>query len=152
MASNFAALWSIDIKFLAIKDLNPFKTVSKAQKTSSILRMGFAQSKWPHFISTYLLRVPYSSGIAVKFRLDWTLFDRKHRSCSPRNYNLKWLSWQILHQIWLLLKSKGTHYVAYSESLTLWSIVILPYCSFYDAMLISQSFFNQAKLQPVIAC
>ena len=41
--------------------------------------------------------------------------------------------------------SKGAHYVAYSESLTLWSIVILPYCSFYDAMLISQSFFKPAK-------
>ena len=40
---------------------------------------------------------------------------------------------------------KGTHYVEYSESLTLWSIVILPYCSFYDAMLISQSFFKQAS-------
>ena len=29
MASNFAALWSTDPKFLALKDLNPFKTVSK---------------------------------------------------------------------------------------------------------------------------
>ena len=68
-AGNFAALWPTDPKFLALKDLNPFKTVSKVQKTSSILRVGFALSKWPHFNSAYLLRVPYSSGIAVYFFL-----------------------------------------------------------------------------------
>ena len=34
-----------DPKFLASKDLNPFKTVSKAQEDSSILKVVFAFSK-----------------------------------------------------------------------------------------------------------
>ena len=41
------------------------KTVSKVQKTSSILKVGFALSNWPHFNSVYLLRVPSLTGIAV---------------------------------------------------------------------------------------
>ena len=53
--SNFAALWPTDPKFLALKVLNPFKTVSKVQKTSSILRVGFALSKWPHLHRTYVV-------------------------------------------------------------------------------------------------
>ena len=67
MAGNFAALWPTDSKFSALKDLNLFQTVSKVQEASSILRVGFALSKWPHFNSAYLLRVPYSSGIAVPY-------------------------------------------------------------------------------------
>ena len=51
MASNFAALWSTEPKFSALKDLNLLKTVSKFQEASSILKVGFTLSKWPHFIS-----------------------------------------------------------------------------------------------------
>ena len=36
MASNFAALWSIDFKFSAKKDLNPFKIVSKVQRLQAL--------------------------------------------------------------------------------------------------------------------
>ena len=36
MAGNFAALWSTDPKFSALKDLNPFKTMSKVQEPKSI--------------------------------------------------------------------------------------------------------------------
>ena len=54
-AGNFAALWPKDPKFLALKDLNPFKTVSKVQKTSSILRAGFFLSKWPHLHRAYVV-------------------------------------------------------------------------------------------------
>ena len=50
MASNFAALWPTDPKFLAVKDLNPFSTVYKVQEDSRILRMGFDLSKWPHLL------------------------------------------------------------------------------------------------------
>ena len=50
-ASNFAALESTELKFLALKDLNLLKTVSKFQEDRSILKVGFALSKWPHFIS-----------------------------------------------------------------------------------------------------
>ena len=45
MADNFAALLSTDPKFSALKALNPFKTVSKAQEASNILKVGFALSK-----------------------------------------------------------------------------------------------------------
>ena len=63
---NFEAIWPKEFKFLALKDLNPFKTVLKVQEASSILRVGFALSKWPHFNSAYLLRVPFSSSIPLK--------------------------------------------------------------------------------------
>ena len=48
MAGNFAALWSTDSKFLATKDLNLLKKHTKNQEASSILRVVFALSKWPH--------------------------------------------------------------------------------------------------------
>ena len=80
-AGNFAALWPTDPKFLALKDLNPFKTVSKVQKTSSILRVGFALSKWPHLHRAYVVggclfnfgTVPmtYHKAPTTKFRLFW---------------------------------------------------------------------------------
>ena len=53
MASNFAALWPTDPKFSALKDLILFSTVSKVQEASSILKVGFAFSKWPHFHRAY---------------------------------------------------------------------------------------------------
>ena len=55
-AGNFSALWPTVPKFLALKDLNPFKTLSKVQKTGSILRVGFALSKWPHLHRAYVVR------------------------------------------------------------------------------------------------
>ena len=64
MAGNFAALWPTD-SFSALKISNPFKIVPKVQDASNILRVGFALSKWPHFNSTYLVRVPFLTGIAV---------------------------------------------------------------------------------------
>ena len=45
MAGNFAALLPTTPKFSAIRDLNLFSTESKAQKASSILKVGFALSK-----------------------------------------------------------------------------------------------------------
>ena len=58
MASNFATLWPTDSKFLALKNLNPLKTVLKFQEASSVLKMGFALSKWPHLHRAYLVTVP----------------------------------------------------------------------------------------------
>ena len=52
-ASNFAALWPIDPKFSAFKDLIFFSTVIKIQEASSILKVSFAFSKWPHFHRAY---------------------------------------------------------------------------------------------------
>ena len=48
MAGNFAALWPTDSKFLATKDLNLLKKHTKNQVASSILKVVFAFSKWPH--------------------------------------------------------------------------------------------------------
>ena len=57
MASNFATLWPTDSKFLALKNLNPLKIVLKFQEPSSVLKMGFALSKWPHLHRAYLVTV-----------------------------------------------------------------------------------------------
>ena len=64
-ASNFAALRLTDPKFSAFEILNPFKTVKKVQGASRILKVAFALSKWPHFTSIYLVRLPFLTGIAV---------------------------------------------------------------------------------------
>ena len=48
-----------------MKDLNPFKTILKSQGAGSILRMGFALSKYPHFNSTYLVWVGLLLNLAV---------------------------------------------------------------------------------------
>ena len=65
MAGNFAALLPIDPKFLASKDLNPYKTVLKVQEARSILRVDFTLSKYPHFNSTYLVKVRFPLDLAV---------------------------------------------------------------------------------------
>ena len=52
-ASNFAALWPTDPKFSAFKHLNLLKKHTKNQEASSILRVGFALSKWPHLHRAY---------------------------------------------------------------------------------------------------
>ena len=49
----------------SIKDLNLSRKYTKNQKASSILRVGFARSKRPHFNSTNVVRVPFLNGIAV---------------------------------------------------------------------------------------
>ena len=60
IASNFAALWPTDPKFLTLKDLNPLKKYSKNQEASSILKVVFVISKWPHLHRAYLLWIWYS--------------------------------------------------------------------------------------------
>ena len=54
-ASNFAALWPTTPKFSALKNLNPFSTVFKVQEAGSILKVGFALSKWPHVHRAYVI-------------------------------------------------------------------------------------------------
>ena len=65
MAGNFAALWPVDSKFLALKDPNLLKKYTKNQEGSYNFRLGFALSNRPYFNSFSLLRVPFSSDIAV---------------------------------------------------------------------------------------
>ena len=65
MAGKFAALWSLDPKFSALKDLNPFKTMYKIQEASSILKVGFARFKWPYLHRAYLATVPFILILAV---------------------------------------------------------------------------------------
>ena len=56
-AGNFEALWSLDFKFSAFKDLFPFSIVSKVQDASSILKVVFALSNRPHLHRAYLVTV-----------------------------------------------------------------------------------------------
>ena len=65
MAGNFAALWPTDSKFSALKDLILFSTVSKDQKASSILKVGFSLSRWPHLHRVYLVTVCKRGATAV---------------------------------------------------------------------------------------
>ena len=65
MASYFAALSPAAPKFSALKDLNPFSTVSKVQEDGSILKIGFTFSKWPHLHRAYLVTVYNQNFIAV---------------------------------------------------------------------------------------
>ena len=63
-ASNFAALWPIDLEILAIKDLLFFSQCIEFQGAGSILKVSFALSKWPHFHRVYLVTVCKRSSIA----------------------------------------------------------------------------------------
>ena len=74
MAGNFAALIPLDLKFLALKDLNPFKTVLKVQEAKSILRLDFTLSKYPHFDSTFLVKVRFSLDLAVPIVENYSMF------------------------------------------------------------------------------
>ena len=64
---NFEAIWSKDLKFLAIRDLNRLKKYVKYQEASSILRMSFALSKWPHLHKAYVVTVPFIQILAVQY-------------------------------------------------------------------------------------
>ena len=53
---NFEAIWSKDIKFSAINDLNRLKKYAKYQEASSIFKVCFALSKWPHLHKAYVVK------------------------------------------------------------------------------------------------
>ena len=59
-----------------MKDLKLLKRYIKYQETSYNFRLGFALSNRPHFNSTYLLRVPFSSGIAVYWKEKFTKINK----------------------------------------------------------------------------
>ena len=61
MAGNFAAHWPTDSKVSALKHLNFLKRHTKNQEASSILRVVFALSKWPH------LHREFSNRLIAKF-------------------------------------------------------------------------------------
>ena len=65
MAGNFAAIWPTDPKFSASKDLIPFTAVSEVQEASSILKVSFDFSKWPHFHKAYQVTIRKQMSIAV---------------------------------------------------------------------------------------
>ena len=66
-ASNFAALWPTDQKFLALKDLLFFSQCFEFQGAGSILKVGFAMSKRPHFHRVYQVTVCKRKLVAVYF-------------------------------------------------------------------------------------
>ena len=83
-ASNFAALWPTEPIFTAFKVLILFSTVSKDQKASSNLKVGFALSKWPHFHSAYVIGVYIFFATAVYFQI---------------------IIWVSANRLWLLTKN-----------------------------------------------
>ena len=56
-AGNFKDVSFIDLKFLALKDLNSFQTLLKFQEASSILKVDFALSNRPHLHKAYLVTI-----------------------------------------------------------------------------------------------
>ena len=68
-ASNFAALWPTDPKFLALKYLLFFSQCSEFQSAGSILKVGFALSKWPHFNRAYLVTMCKQKLVAVTLKI-----------------------------------------------------------------------------------
>ena len=64
-------------------DSNPFKTVSKGQEATSILRVGFALSKWPHLHRAYLVTV--CSHLTRSVYQSKSLFQPSGRKC-PEQY------------------------------------------------------------------
>ena len=65
-ASNFAFLRPTDPKFLALKDLL-FLQCIEFQGAGSILKVGFAMSKRPHFHRVYQVTVCKRKLVAVYF-------------------------------------------------------------------------------------
>ena len=61
---NFAAPWPRDPKFVALKNLTPFKTVLKVQEPSSTLTVVFVLSNCPdlQFISIFTVHVSVHDG------------------------------------------------------------------------------------------
>ena len=90
---NFAALWSTDFKFLALKDLYLFITVSKVQEANRILRVDFAISRWPH------LHDLLSNLAPLKVKLEFFYF-----LCSwiflPLPNGIEWGADQMVHLTW----------------------------------------------------
>ena len=60
---NFRAIWPKDFKISAIKDLNRLKKYVKYQEASSILKVGFALSKYPYFNRAYVV----TSGFGCRY-------------------------------------------------------------------------------------
>ena len=95
---NFEAIWPKDLKFLAIKDLNCLNKYAKYQEASSILRVGFAISKWPHLYSAYLVTVCNRTFIAVPSifvhsSLQITCIYVLGANCMNISSDLIWLLW-----------------------------------------------------------
>ena len=65
MAGNFAAHWPTDPKFSALKHLNFLKKHTKNQEASSILRVVFTLSKWPHLHREWPKKRVFLQGTVV---------------------------------------------------------------------------------------
>ena len=88
-AGNFAALWPTDPKFWALKDLILLKKYIKNQETSSILKVDFALSMWPHFHRVYLVTIWSHLTISVYFYpLNHCAMGLNNPTYSPRLYSI----------------------------------------------------------------
>ena len=90
MASNFAALWPTDSKFSAIKDLNLLKKHIKNQVASSILKVVFAFSKWPHLHRAYVISGCIFFAMAVHTKFIFCCLEKNMHSWSPSDPRGPW--------------------------------------------------------------
>ena len=73
--------------------------IVSVQESSSIFKVFYLRSKYPRLNSTYLVRVPFHSIVAVSATPKESLIrtsqrDDIHPSCSSRGYNLQHQSWR----------------------------------------------------------
>ena len=107
-ASNFEVLWPKDLKFSAFQDVFFFSIVSKVQEASSILRVGFALSKWPHFHRAYLVTVCKRKLVVYVSMLTQDFFFAVYRKTALTKlhnrlcFGIHWVVWvwqrkEVLH-------------------------------------------------------
>ena len=103
MAGNFADHWPTDPKFSAFKHLNLLKKHTKNQEASSILRVVFTLSKWPHLHREWPKKRVFLQGTVygLEWKL-WSSFVCRINNCYPMLCNF------VVGQFWskvsLLLK------------------------------------------------
>ena len=108
----FAALWLVDPKFNAIKDLNLLKKHTKNQEASSILRVDFALSKWPHLHRASLVTICNRTLKAYLINI-YALIS----VCSKgRNVRMISETTHFSQKSWLKVKDVGEHTIGYSDS------------------------------------
>ena len=89
--------------FSALKDLILFSTVSKDQKASSILKVGFALSKWPHLHRAYVISGCIFFATAVQYFIQ--RFSLVGMDVAAFLYCIT-LSWKLLNLLHKLAKQQ----------------------------------------------
>ena len=111
-ASNVTALWPTDQKFLTLKDLFFFPQCVEFQGADSILKVGFALSKWPHLNRVYLVTVRKHSSMAVFTPVIMPL----PRSCMRKSVLVPLTSWKEIHETFIETVQSSVYILSSSYS------------------------------------